>query len=182
MAVNYRDLTVYKKARELVIGVDRLIKGFPPTPPARAIATQMFASATSIGANIAEGKAKGVGREYLRYVIHAQGSANETDHWLHTVLDCELAATAQVEPLLALVLEILKILSTARVTLSRQIEAPRPRVREAPAGYSMAGQEVVNGHNDVLPIDIDPTDEAESYAPLAPDSYDFIDPLELDNP
>ena len=58
MVVNYRDLTVYKKARELVMGIDQLVKAFPPTPQARVISNQMFDAVTSIGANIAEGKAK----------------------------------------------------------------------------------------------------------------------------
>lgn len=123
MAVNYRDLVIYKKARELVIGVNQLIDSFPQKPQARSISPQLFSAATSIGANIAEGKAKGIGKEYLRYLTHAQGSANEVDHWLNTVMDCNLAPTDKVKPLLALNIEILKMLSSARETLANQIES-----------------------------------------------------------
>lgn len=121
-AVNYRDLTLYKKARELVIGVDQLIDGFPKKRQAWVIAEQMFDAATSIGANIAEGKAKYFGREYLRYLSHSQGSANEVDHWLHTTLDCHLAPADRIQLLINLNIEILKMLSAARATLAQQLE------------------------------------------------------------
>jgi four helix bundle protein len=123
MAVNYRDLIIYKKARELVIGVNQLIDGFPNTPQARSISPQLFSAVTSIGANIAEGKAKGIGKEYLRYLTHAQGSANEVDHWLNTVMDCNIAPKDKVQQLLNLNLEVLKMLSSARETLAKQIES-----------------------------------------------------------
>jgi four helix bundle protein len=128
---------IYKKARELVIGVDQLIKGFPNTPQARSVAPQLFSAATSIGANIAEGKAKGIGKEYLRYLTHAQGSANEVDHWLNTVIDCQLAPKEKVLPLLSLDLEVLKMLASARDTLANQIEsgAQYRALKEEPAVY-----------------------------------------------
>ncbi|MGQ0603902.1 MAG: four helix bundle protein [Anaerolineales bacterium] len=46
---------------------------FPKKTQANVIAAQLFDAVTSIGANIAEGKAKYVGKEYLRYLSHAQG-------------------------------------------------------------------------------------------------------------
>jgi four helix bundle protein len=180
MAVNYRELVVYKKARELVIGVDRLIKMFPRTAQAATMASQMFRAATSIGANIAEGKAKGMGREYLRYLVHAQGSANETDHWLHTCVDCELASREQVAPLLGQVLEILKILTTARATLSEQISSGQSRVREARAGYNVGPAFSAADHGGADDSKMpERENELESQAVTIPD---FIDPLELDNP
>jgi len=48
---------------------------------------QLFRSVISIGANIAEGHGRHVGLEYIHYLIIAQGSANEVDHWLNTALD-----------------------------------------------------------------------------------------------
>jgi hypothetical protein len=55
-------------------------------------------------------------------LAHSPGSANEVDHWLPTTLDFHLAPEERVRPLLALTLEILKMLSTARATLSQQLE------------------------------------------------------------
>ncbi len=153
MAVNYRDLVIYKKARELVIGVNQLIDSFPQKPQARSIAPQLFSAVTSIGANIAEGKAKGIGKEYLRYLTHAQGSANEVDHWLNTVIDCQLAPKEKVLPLLAVNLEVLKMLASARDTLANQIESGTQ--------YRALKEEVAVYQTDLI---------------------DFHDPLELINP
>lgn len=48
--------------------IDQLISGWPKTPQAQLIARQLFAAATSVGANIAEGKACYVGKEYERFL------------------------------------------------------------------------------------------------------------------
>ena len=113
-------MPVYKKARELVIGVDRLIKLLPNTPQAREVSRQLFAAATSIGANIAEGHGRHIGKEYERFLYYAQGSANEVDHWLHVMKDCRLGPPKLVDELIALNVEILKLLSTTLSTLRRK--------------------------------------------------------------
>ena len=61
--MNYRELPVYRKARKLVIGVDRLLTYFPNTPQAWIVSKQLFDAATSIGANIAEGRGRHMGKE-----------------------------------------------------------------------------------------------------------------------
>ena len=118
--MNYKELPVYKKARELVIGVDRLIKLLPNTPQAREVSRQLFAAATSIGANIAEGHGRHIGKEYERFLYYAQGSANEVDHWLHVMKDCRLGPSELIDELIALNVEILKLLSTTLSTLRRK--------------------------------------------------------------
>jgi len=117
---DYKELPVYKKARELVVGVDRLIKLLPNTPQAREVSRQLFAAATSIGANIAEGHGRHIGKEYERFLYYAQGSANEVDHWLHVMKDCRLGPPKLVDRLIALNVEILKLLSATLSTLRRK--------------------------------------------------------------
>ena len=75
---NYQDLIFYQKARQVAKGVDRLIKSWPKTMQAQEISRQLFRSATSVGANIAEGHGRHQGSGYVHYLIIAQGSANET--------------------------------------------------------------------------------------------------------
>jgi four helix bundle protein len=52
---NYQDLIFDQKARQIVKAVDVLVKSWPKTMQAQEISRQLFRSATSIGANIAEG-------------------------------------------------------------------------------------------------------------------------------
>ena len=88
---NYQELMFYQKARQVTKRVDVLIKSWPKTMQAQEISRQLFRSAISIGANIAEGHGRHQGTEYIHYLIIAQGSANETEHWLHTAQDCNLS-------------------------------------------------------------------------------------------
>jgi four helix bundle protein len=66
--VFYWELPVYQKARKLVIGVDRLINQLPNKPQAWVISQQLFDATTSIGANIAEGRGRHIGKEYERFL------------------------------------------------------------------------------------------------------------------
>lgn len=47
----------------------------------RVIAGQLYASASSVSANIEEGYSKGFGQDYARYLTIALGSARETRGW-----------------------------------------------------------------------------------------------------
>ena len=137
-ALNYRDLPLYQKAREVVMEVNRLISTLPRTAQGRAIEGQLFRAAASVGANIAEGRGRHIGREYLLFLYYARGSANEVDHWLHTLLDCKLCPSQQVQKALDLNDEVLKMLSAASSSLRQKIEADmsgKGRLKEDEADY-----------------------------------------------
>ena len=131
--MNYKELLLYKKARELVIGVDPLITVLPNKPQAWAVSRQLFGAATSIGANIAEGRGRHIGKEYQRFLYYAQGSANEVDHWLHVMKDCRLGPPKLVDDLILLNVEVLRLLSATLSTLRRELG--QSTVREEGAGY-----------------------------------------------
>ncbi len=99
---NYQELIFYQKARQVVKRVDTLVKSWPKTMLAQEISRQLFRSATSVGANIAEGHGRHQGTEYIHYLIIAQGSANETEHWLRTAQDCELGTNEEISEILKL--------------------------------------------------------------------------------
>ncbi|MCU0494253.1 MAG: four helix bundle protein, partial [Chloroflexaceae bacterium] len=98
--LNYKDLPVVQRAFELVQGVDHVVQSFPNTPQGRTIGNQLFRAATSIGANIAEGRGRDLGKEYERYLHIARASANETDYWLHVAHDCQVISEADYNLLL----------------------------------------------------------------------------------
>lgn len=114
---NYQELVFYQKARQVVKAVDALIKSWPKTMQAQEISRQLFRSATSVGANIAEGHGRHHGTEYIHYLIIAQGSANETEHWLGTAQDCGLGNAEQINEILHVNNEVVRMITSTIQTL-----------------------------------------------------------------
>ena len=115
---NYQELMFYQKARQVVKGVDALVKRCPKTiMQAREISRQLFRSATSVGANIAEGHGRHQGTEYIHYLIIAQGSANETEHRLHTAKDCGLGPNEKIDEIVRLNMEVARMITATITTL-----------------------------------------------------------------
>ena len=114
---DYRDLIFYQKAREVVKGINHLIKTWSKTMQAQEISRQLLRSAMSIGANIAEGHGRHEGAEYIHYLLIAQGSVNETDHWLNTVVDIGLSPKENIEGLLSKNNEVRRMLTSSINTL-----------------------------------------------------------------
>jgi four helix bundle protein len=81
----------------------------------------LFRSAASIGANIAEGHGRHQGAEYIHYLIIARASANETEHWLITAQDCGLGSAEQIDEILKLNNETIRMItSTINTIRARQ--------------------------------------------------------------
>src|SRR5215211_8639064 len=131
---NYQELIFYQKARHVVKVVDALIRNWPKTMQAQELSRQLFRSATSVGANIAEGHGRHQGTEYVHYLIIAQGSANETEHWLHTAKDCGLGPNDKIDEVLRLNNEVVKMITTTINTLS--IKQGTKSIREEQTEYT----------------------------------------------
>jgi four helix bundle protein len=101
-ALNYKDLPVVQRSFELIRAVNAYVKELPSTPQGRTVGDQLFRSATSIGANIAEGRGRDMGKEYERYLRIARASANETDYWLRVAHDCDLLPEQSYQHMLGL--------------------------------------------------------------------------------
>lgn len=114
---NYQELVFYQKACQVVKKVDTLVKSWPKTMQAQEISRQLFRSATSVGANIAEGHGRHQGTEYIHYLMIAQGSANETEYWLHTAQDCELGIKEEIEEILKLNNEVVRMITSTIITV-----------------------------------------------------------------
>jgi four helix bundle protein len=118
---NYQELIFYQKARQVAKQVDALIRTWPRTMQAQEISRQLFRSATSVGANIAEGHGRHQGTEYIHYLIIAQASANETEHWLHVAQDCQLGNKEEISEILALNNEVVRmVISTISTIRAKQ--------------------------------------------------------------
>jgi len=130
---NYQELIFYQKARQVAKEVNALIKSWPKTMQAQEISPQLFRSATSVGANIAEGHGRHQGTEYVHYLIIAQGSANETEHWLHTAKDCGLGLNEKIDEALQLNLEVVRMITSTINT----IRTKPKQITEEKADYSI---------------------------------------------
>ena len=114
---NYQELIFYQKARQVTKDVNNLIRNWPKTMQAQEISRQLFRSATSTGANIAKEHGRHQGTEYIHYLIIVQGSANETEHWLHSAQDCELGPKEKIDEILKLNNEVVRMITTTINTL-----------------------------------------------------------------
>ena len=88
-AKSFRDLEVYKLARQLSCEIFETTKDFPKEEM-YSLTDQIRRSSRSVGAQIAEAWAK---RRYIKHFISkltdSDGEQQETQHWIETALDCE---------------------------------------------------------------------------------------------
>lgn len=84
-----KDLDIYKIAYRLAMEVFELTKIFPKEERYN-LTDQIRRSSRSVSMNIREGFAKRFYEQiFVRHLIDAQGSAEETRGWLDFALDCE---------------------------------------------------------------------------------------------
>jgi four helix bundle protein len=80
-ARSFRDLTVWRKAHELVLAVYRLTESFPEREKF-GLTHQMRRAAVSVPANIAEGFGKRSPADKARFLNMAEGSLEECRYYL----------------------------------------------------------------------------------------------------
>jgi four helix bundle protein len=80
-AQSFRDLMVWRKAHEFVLGVYRFTESFPEREK-YGLSHQMRRAAVSIPANIAEGFDKRSSAEKARFLNIAEGSLEECRYYL----------------------------------------------------------------------------------------------------
>jgi len=95
---SFKDLEVYKMARQLAKRIFELTKTFP-TEERYSLTGQIRRSSRSIGGQIAEACGK---RRYINHFISkltdADGEQLETQHWIEVSFDCEyIDANVRIE-------------------------------------------------------------------------------------
>jgi four helix bundle protein len=91
-ARSFRELTVWRKAHELVLAVYRLTESFPEREKF-GLAHQMRRAAVSVPANIAEGFGKRSPADKARFLNMAEGSLEECRYYLILAQDLGYAQT-----------------------------------------------------------------------------------------
>ena len=110
--MNYKQLIVWQKAHALTLKTIRTIDHVNRSYSGEIVTKQLLRAVTSIGANIAEGYGRNEGKEYVRFLQIAYGSANEVDNWLNVFRDSGLMPNEIASEMLYDNEEILKMLST----------------------------------------------------------------------
>ncbi len=105
-ARTFRDLIVWRKAHEFVLGVYRFT-GLFPKHEMYALSMQMRRAAISVPANIAEGFRKRTKPDKARYLNVAEGSLEESRYYLILAVDLGYGDTAE---LMALLEEVSRLL------------------------------------------------------------------------
>jgi four helix bundle protein len=106
----YRGLEVWRKAHELAMDVLDIAER--PRLGRRAfLRDQLSRAATSVPANIAEGRGRRTRNDYASFVAKARGSAHELDYWLYLARERRLIDGAEYEDLSARIAEVSAMLS-----------------------------------------------------------------------
>lgn len=111
---NHRELIVWQRAHENLLAILQAIERLPRRAAVLEVIRQLVRSASSIGANIAEGQGRQMLRrriaDYRNFFEIALGSSMETDNWLRVIQDAGWLASEIVEPLLRSNEEVMKML------------------------------------------------------------------------
>ena len=107
---DYKDLIVWQKSMDLLVEVYRLVKKLPKEET-NVLSDQMRRAAVSVPSNIAEGKNRSSGKDYIRFLFIARGSRAEIETQLLACVRLNYLEESEVEPALALCSEIGKMLS-----------------------------------------------------------------------
>jgi four helix bundle protein len=110
-----------KRSYDFGLAVINLSDTLPQKRSAWVISDQVIRSATSIGANLAEGKSASSRLEFKKFYEIALKSANETKYWLHLLGDTHLADAEQIGILLEEVTEIASMLARGVITLKKKL-------------------------------------------------------------
>jgi four helix bundle protein len=95
-AKDFRELIVWQKAHDFVLGVYAVTRQFPPEERF-CLTSQIRRSAVSVPANIAEGFRRKSSSEKIRFLNIAEASLEETRYYLILAVDLQYAPTAHLQ-------------------------------------------------------------------------------------
>ncbi|HEY1525537.1 MAG TPA: four helix bundle protein [Candidatus Angelobacter sp.] len=117
---NYRDLKTWYKAHKLTLELYKASRQFP-REEMYGLTSQLRRSASSIGANLAEGCGRQTNAEFARFVRISMGSASELDYHLLLSRDLGFLETDAYEHASKSLIEVRKMLASLLSTV--EIEA-----------------------------------------------------------
>ena len=113
---NHKDLVVWKKSMEHVTNIYMVTRDFPKDE-VFGIVSQMRRAAVSIPSNISEGYGRLYGKETVKFLSNARGSASELETQIIISRNLGFAADDKLVELQNQIVEILRMLSALIKTL-----------------------------------------------------------------
>ena len=113
---SHKDLIVWQKSMTLVTRLYDVTQAFPKEE-LFGITSQMRRAAVSVPSNIAEGYGRMYGKETVRFLSNAMGSASELETQLLICRRLSLGTPDELHELLSLTEEILRMLSSLARTV-----------------------------------------------------------------
>jgi four helix bundle protein len=134
---SYRNLILWQRAQELAHDVIQVTKRLPNSWASAVIARQIISSATSIGANIAEGHGRFTFAAYRSHLSIARGSTAETDSWLDLLYREGLLEKDEEQRLHQRCRQLLGMLTTKINVLDSENNRNKNSMRETSAEYTV---------------------------------------------
>lgn len=119
--VDYHKLTVYSKAKDLVLRTLAVTENLPRKVSIEIVVKQLIRAVSSIGANIVEGYGRNNPREFRQFLGIARGSSFETEYWLEILaklIDIDLSELIELNK------ECIRLLTFTIKNLSNKISLP----------------------------------------------------------
>jgi four helix bundle protein len=108
---SYKDLTVWKRAMELVIAMYELTESFPRSEQ-YGLTSQMRRAAVSIPSNIAEGRRRGHRKEFIQFLLNAYSSGAELETQIEIAKQLSETKELNYKKVESILEEVMKMLNT----------------------------------------------------------------------
>ena len=135
---SHRNLVVWRRAQELSHQMITLRRRLPQNWANAVLARQIITSATSIGANIAEGHGRFTPGAHGNHLSIAKGSAAETDSWLDTLCREGYLSREDEAPLHKECMEIMAMLTSKILQLERMEQEGTRKIRDQAETYEFS--------------------------------------------
>ncbi len=107
---SYKELIFWQKSRTVSLQTVNMIRKLPYDIASKIIINQLLRASFSVGANIAEGFGKYLGKEYCRFLQISLGSAREVEYWLELLKDIDNGFENEIIRILNTNSEVIKML------------------------------------------------------------------------
>ena len=114
---NLKSKNIRYRAYKFSLKIINLVKDFPQNKIYFIFTDQLLRSATSIGANLIEGRSSSSKKDFMRFYEIALRSCNETIYWLCLLRDGKLIPERELKPLIDEAIEISKMIGSSLLTL-----------------------------------------------------------------